>query len=140
MSGKIIIYTDGGSRGNPGPAASAFVALKDGQIFDKGSSYLGVTTNNQAEYKAVILALLWLLKNKNTLSPTVIEFYLDSELITYQLTGKYKVKDPGLHLLFNEALKIKKQLNTPVSFNVVRRENNKDADRLVNETLDLNVK
>ena len=89
---KIKIYTDGGSRGNPGPAATGYVISTDGQILEEGGRYLGETTNNQAEYQAVIQALVAAKKFK----PSEIECHLDSELVVKQLNGQYKMKNKAL--------------------------------------------
>ncbi len=135
----LLIYCDGGSRGNPGPAASAFVVLDSNnhQIFQQGF-FLGTTTNNQAEYQAVIFALQWIAKQiPNPKSQISINFYLDSELVVRQLNGIYKIKDQNLkiknleikNLIKNCKLKIK-------NFVYVPREQNKSADLLVNQTLD----
>lgn len=131
---NLQIYTDGGSRGNPGPAASAAI-IKDstGKIITKASRYLGETTNNQAEYQGVILALEKVL----TYFPEKIDFYLDSELVVNQLSQKFKVKDKNLQSLFvriwNLSQKFKK-----IMYHYIPREMNKEADRLVNLELDKN--
>jgi len=129
----IIIYCDGGSRGNPGPAASAFVATVDEKIIYKESKYLGIETNNVAEYNSVIIALNWI-KATNPKSEIVIN--LDSQLVERQLNGFYKVKNEKLKVLYN---KIKLQIYSSkllIKFNWSYREKNTLADSLVNETLD----
>jgi ribonuclease HI len=136
---QIIIHTDGGSRGNPGPAACAFVAEKDGKEIFRLSKYLGHQTNNHAEYQGVVLALEWLSNqpfNHSTIQPTV--FFLDSELVVKQLNGLYKVKDENLRNLFFEVLLLKKKVDIEIIFKHVPREKNKVADLLVNEELDKN--
>ncbi len=133
---KLVIHTDGGSRGNPGPAAIGAV-LEDasGQVLAQVSECIGDTTNNQAEYQAVVAAL----REAKKLAATELDFYLDSELVVKQLNGEYKMKNKDLSPLFakicTEKLNYKK-----VSFNHVRREFNKAADALVNKALDEQLK
>jgi ribonuclease HI len=129
---KLIIYTDGGARNNPGPAGIGAVLLDEkGNEVASLSKYIGEATNNQAEYKAVIAAL----EKAKELGVEELEFYLDSELVVRQLNREYRVKDKDLAPLFvqiyNAALGFKK-----VSFNHVPREQNKKADRLVNLAID----
>jgi len=131
----LQIYTDGGSRGNPGKSACAFVVVKDGVEVHKDSKYLGIGTNNFAEYQGVIVALNWLLGNEKYKNSNV-EFFLDSELVVRQLNGRYKVKNVNLQKLFNEIKDSIKGLNGKVSFSNVPREDNSSADALLNETLD----
>jgi ribonuclease HI len=133
---QIIIYTDGGSRGNPGPAACAFVVEKNGKDVFKGSKYLGKATNNFAEYSGVILALKWL--NENKIKDTSIVFYLDSELVVKQINAVYKVKDENLRNLFFEVLSLMKKFGGDFIFKHIPREKNKTADLLVNVELDKN--
>ena len=129
---KLIIYCDGGSRGNPGPSASGFVILDDEKaVLEEGGDYLGVTTNNQAEYFAVKLALL----AARGYHPELIVFRLDSLLVVNQLKGIFKVKNNDLWPIY-EAIK---QLATEfksVVFEHVPREQNTLADDKVNEILD----
>ncbi|MBT3689860.1 ribonuclease HI family protein [bacterium] len=131
---KIIIYADGGSRGNPGPSACG-VVLKDatGKVISNHSKYLGEATNNQAEYNGVILGLTEALKITNG----EIDFYLDSLLAVNQLNQTFKVKNAGIQTLFvkawNLSVKFKK-----VKFFHIPREQNKEADKLVNIELDNN--
>ena len=87
----LKIFCDGGARGNPGPAAAAFVVFSGNKTLAKEGKYLGSTTNNQAEYNAVLLAMKWLLKNKSNIDGKKVDFYLDSELVVKQLMGEYKV-------------------------------------------------
>jgi ribonuclease HI len=136
MKNTIRIYTDGGSRGNPGPSSCAFVVFLGEEQISKGSEYLGIGTNNQAEYQAVIIALLWIRGNLNIIKNNDINFYLDSELVVKQLTGLYRIKDLILQGKAQEINNLKAILNKNIQFNIVRREQNKLADKLVNETLD----
>lgn len=135
---QIVIHTDGGSRGNPGPAACAFVAEKNGKEIFKSAKFLGKQTNNYAEYQGVILALDWLnifLQDKGN---STVTFILDSELVVRQLNGIYKVKDENLRNLFFEILSLKKMIGANFVFKNVPREKNKVADILLNEELDKN--
>jgi ribonuclease HI len=137
MEKKLVIHTDGGSRGNPGMAACAFVADDEtGEIY-KSSKYLGIATNNFAEYSALLLAVNWLLTfNKNSYSEIV--FYLDSELVVNQINGKYKIKDLNLFKLYKEVKDKLVQLNLKTAFIHIPRSENKTADRLVNMEMDEN--
>lgn len=129
---KLIIFTDGGSRGNPGPAgAGAIIYDADKKVVAEISEYLGVTTNNQAEYRAILAAI----KKAVSLGATEAEFYMDSELAVKQLNREYKVKNKDLAPLFlaiyNLTLSFKK-----ITFTHIPRERNKEADRLANEAMD----
>lgn len=130
------IYCDGGSRGNPGPAAAAFIVMdeKDKIIFSEGK-YLGRTTNNEAEYNAVLIALSWLEKN---LKNKKIILFLDSLLVANQLLGKYKIKEERLRELVNKIKAIERRLNEQIIYSHIPRIKNKLADTLVNQTLDKN--
>jgi ribonuclease HI len=129
---RIVIYTDGGARGNPGPAACGYVI--DGAAYGE---YLGHATNNEAEYKGVIEALkkVFAQLGKEKALKTEIEVMMDSELVVRQFCGLYKVKQPHLKVLFtdahNEIQNFKK-----VSFKHIPREQNKLADAMVNKILD----
>lgn len=136
----IVVHTDGGSRGNPGPAACAFVVEDNELKIYKGSKYLGIQTNNYAEYQGVILALNWLTSQSTIKNPRqTVFFYLDSELVVKQINGFYKVKDTNLKKLFVEIVTMLKKFDNNILFKNIRRENNKVADFLVNEELDRNV-
>lgn len=127
----VFIYTDGGARGNPGPAAIGIV-IGD-QHFKE---YIGETTNNVAEYKAVIFALRESAKILgNEAEKATLVIHTDSELIARQITGKYKVKQEHLKPLKEEAVTLMKQFGE-VSFEIIRREANTVADGLVNAALD----
>jgi Ribonuclease HI len=129
---KLIIYTDGGSRGNPGPAGiGAVLNNEKGERVAEVSEYIGETTNNQAEYKAVVAAIA----KAKELGAVELDFFLDSELVVKQLNREYKVRDKDLAPLFmkiyNAVMGFKK-----VTFKHVRREFNVEADKLVNIALD----
>lgn len=132
---KITSYTDGGSRRNPGPAACGIVLYDEqGKILLTDSKFLGVATNNEAEYGALILALQKareLLREK----PHEMVCHLDSELVVKQLNGVYRVKEAKMKKLFGEVQKLKANFDH-IAFIHVRREHNKLADKLVNEELD----
>jgi len=136
---KIIIYTDGGSRGNPGPAAIGMVFCNErGEIFKKYSQYLGdVLTNNEAEYQAVIFALnkFKSLFGKKLAQNSELEIRSDSELLTNQLNGKYKILEPKIQSFFLTIWNLKLDFKK-IKFRHISREKNKEADRLVNEALD----
>jgi len=131
----LEVFTDGGSRGNPGSAACAVVVYEkiDGKSkrIDSFSRYLDITTNNQAEYQGVILALEKLMPYKEH----QLSFFLDSELVVRQLKREYKVKDVELGKLFLKIWNLAAGYHKLI-FHHVPREKNKEADRLVNEELD----
>lgn len=133
----LIIHTDGGSRGNPGPAAAGVAMYHDGVLIHELSKYLGHTTNNQAEYQAVQLAAEYLAGNPDFVKKfSAIQFTLDSELVVRQLIGRYQVKNPDLLPLYRQILSSLNQLGLPVKFVHVLRHLNKQADFLVNQELD----
>jgi ribonuclease HI len=129
---KLIIYCDGGSRGNPGPAGLGAVIYdeENNKLFEL-SEFLGVTTNNQAEYKGVLKAI----KKAKELKAKELSFYLDSELIVKQMKGQYRVKNRDLIPLYMEIRKHILEFQK-VEFNHVRREYNKEADALANMAMD----
>ncbi len=127
------IYCDGGSRGNPGPAASAIVVVDaQGQEVYHESKYLGETTNNVAEYNALIMALSWTVKNATDNTAIV----MDSELVQRQMIGRYKVKNAALYDLWQEAKNLENQSQVSVEYLHTVREGNPVADLLVNQCLD----
>lgn len=134
---KYIIYTDGGARGNPGPAAAGIVVQdEDHQVVHQDGICLGVLTNNQAEYRAVIHALEWV-KSHGNLSATIdIEFYLDSDLLVNQLEGRYRIKSPQLKQLAMTVKMLELKIGVVPRYRHVPRELNQAADRLVNRALD----
>ncbi len=131
---KLIINTDGGSRGNPGPAGIGVVIKNEaGKVLFKKGKYIGSTTNNQAEYQAVV----WAMEKAKELGGTELEFRLDSELVVKQLKGEYKVKDSGLAQQFLKIFNAKNKFKN-ILFKHVRRELNAEADAMVNVALDEN--
>ncbi len=135
---NLRIHTDGGSRGNPGPSGIG-VMMTDadtGDVVARIKEYIGVTTNNQAEYRAVIRGLTEAL----TLQPASIMVVADSELLVRQLTGVYRVKNPDIAKRFLEIRNLETKLGVPVRYRHVPREQNKDADALANEAMDEGAK
>jgi ribonuclease HI len=132
----LIIHTDGGSRGNPGPAACAFIAESEGKVLEKKSRYLDIATNNTAEYQAVILAFEWLIENRKKFEFNNIVFLLDSELVIKQLSGVYKIKKTELRTFNLQIRNYMSNIETNIKFKHVPREQNKIADYLVNQELD----
>ncbi len=136
MKGDLVIFSDGGSRGNPGEAAVGVVFLENKEVIKEIKEKIGVTTNNVAEYTAVIYGLKWLLDNSSFNKKNKINWFLDSKLVVEQLNGRWKVKDLQLKKLRDQALYLLKKLNQPIEFTHVPREKNQHADRLVNQALD----
>lgn len=133
---EIIIYCDGGSRGNPGPAASAFVVVDDGKVKYKESKYLGIETNNVAEYTAVLLAIEWLAKQLK-IKKEEITINLDSQLVERQLNDHYRVKNQRLKKLFDQIKLLMLNYNLLIKYKWNYRVHNTLADNLINETLDM---
>lgn len=131
---KLKVFSDGGARGNPGPAAIAFVAQNmQGETVAADSRYIGVHTNNQAEYEALLLALKYAADQK----ASEVTCHLDSELVAKQLNGEYAVKNSELRLLWRKVQEIKPCFVEVVFVNVPREHPQiQRADALVNETLD----
>ena len=138
MENKYLIHTDGGARGNPGPAAIGVVIQKsDGGLKREYCEYIGETTNNEAEYRAVIFALKKLkqLIGKYDASQAKVEVHLDSELLERQMNGHYKIMDKNLQNLFLEIWNLKVDFGE-VIFKHIPREDNHGADKLANAALD----
>jgi ribonuclease HI len=129
---KVVVNVDGGARGNPGPAAVAAVAASvDGDVLGERSEYIGEATNNVAEYRALLLGL----ELARELGAGEVELINDSELVSRQIGGEYKVKHAGLKPLFLEAMRTLRGFDA-WSVRSVRREQNERADTLVNQALD----
>jgi len=135
MDNAVKIFCDGGSRGNPGKSAAAFVVEEKGKVIYSDAKYLGIATNNFAEYSAVFLALKWIEKNKELINKEII-FILDSELVVKQIGGIYKIKNEKLKIIYLEIKKIMNNLENKIVFKNVAREKNITADLLVNQKLD----
>lgn len=141
---RLVIYTDGGARGNPGPAGIGVAmyrkgakvtkepkGAKDLELVEKWGRYIGETTNNQAEYQALLAAL----QRARELGATEVDCMMDSELVVKQLNREYKVRDPDIAVIFvkvwNETLYFKR-----ITFQHIPRERNKEADKMVNAAID----
>jgi len=136
---KYIAYTDGGARGNPGPAgAGTVIADESGKEISRAKRFLGNTTNNEAEYRAVLLAISELKKiiPKNERKNADIEIRMDSELVQKQLTGKYRIKEEHLFPLFIGVWNERVAEFPHMRFTHVPREENREADALANEAMD----
>ena len=132
MSKTLIIYTDGGARGNPGPAGIGAVAYnKKGEVVFKISQFIGYTTNNQAEYQAVLAAL----EKAKQIDADQVKIFMDSQLVARQLNGEYKVKNKDLAPLFVKIYNLTFNFKS-VKFIHIPREKNKEADRLANQAMD----
>ena len=128
---RLVVNVDGGARGNPGPAAiAAVVSTPDGEVLEARGGPIGETTNNVAEYRALLLGI----ERARALGATELELVGDSELIVRQVLGEYRVKDAGLRPLHAQVIAALDGLDWSIRH--VRRERNEAADRLVNETLD----
>jgi ribonuclease HI len=129
---NFSLFSDGGSRGNPGPAGAGFALFdeKNTEIF-AGKKFLGIATNNVAEYNALILGI----EKAIEMGGKNLSCFLDSELIVKQLNGEYRVKHPDMKPLFAQVQTLKNHFQS-VSFTHVRREKNKRADELANHAMD----
>ncbi len=134
---KITIYTDGGSRGNPGPSAIGVVIAQEGKTVKKYGEYFGEGTNNQAEYKAVVFALkkTKLLFGKQKAKKAKVNIFSDSELLVKHLNHQYKIKEGELQPLFLEIWNLMLDFKQ-VNFQHILREKNREADEMVNQALD----
>ena len=130
---KLIVYTDGASRGNPGPSSYGFSILdKEKKILYEEGKYLGINTNNFAEYSAVLAALIYIQKN---FEKAVITFFMDSKLVVEQLSGRYKIKSLSLKVLIDQIKELENKIG-PTTYSHIPREKNKIADFLANKALD----
>lgn len=132
---KLIVYTDGASRGNPGHASYGFtISNENGKLIYQEGKYIGITTNNVAEYKAVLEALKYVRKIFSSI-PVKIDFYMDSKLVVEQLSGRFKIKSPHLKELVEKIRILTSELGSMV-FTHVKRSENTQADKLANMALD----
>lgn len=130
---KLTINIDGGSRGNPGPAgAGVVVAAEDGQVLARLGIFIGHATNNVAEYRGLLAAL----QKARQLGAKQVEIVSDSELLVRQMNGVYRVKNANLIRLFQEAMELRRQFEK-CTFRHVRREFNKEADKLANQAMNV---
>lgn len=127
----LTIYTDGASRGNPGPAAAAAIFYRGGKRINKKSALLGEKTNNQAEYEALIMAL----SEAKKIKAKAVSCFLDSEFVVRQLNHKYKIKDEKIVPLFIKVWNLSLDFDV-VKFSHIPREKNREADGLANRLLD----
>ena len=134
---KIIVYADGGARGNPGPAAIGVVIMRGNRAIGKYAESVGERTNNEAEYEAVIFALKKLkhLFGKQKTRDLEIEIKMDSELVVRQLSGKYKITEERFYPLFIKIWNLKMDFGN-ITFQEIPREKNREADKLLNQELD----
>lgn len=134
---KIQIFTDGGSRGNPGPAAlGVYITDGNNKEIAKIGKKIGNTTNNVAEYSAIIEAFAWVLANKDKHAINEAHFFMDSQLAYSQIVGLYKVKNERIRNFIFEIRQKEAELGVPVFYNHIFREKNKNADLMVNLALD----
>lgn len=136
---RLVIYTDGGARGNPGSAAVGIVIkTENGEVLQEIFRTIGVSTNNVAEYTAVVAALEWLRDEQRTENKEqrTIQFYLDSVLVVNQLNGKFKVKDSQLRELLLKIRMLEQEVGGEIYYASIPREKNWQADALVNRALD----
>mgnify|MGYP001619319296 FL=1 len=141
MIKSLNVFTDGGARGNPGPSAiGVYIESTDGKIISGFGKTIGIATNNVAEYKAVIEALTWIIENKKDLRKDAkINFFLDSKLVCSQIIGIFKVKNPDLRNLLFDVRNMEAQINLPIFYKYIPREQNSKADAFVNQALDSQV-
>jgi len=141
MINTLHVYTDGGARGNPGPAAvGIYVSDKDNKKIAGFGRAIGTATNNVAEYKAVIEALDWIIENAKDLPKDIkIYFSMDSKLVCSQIIGLFKVKNADLRALLFEVRDREAQISLPIYYKHIPREQNAKADAFVNEALDNNM-
>ncbi|TML04600.1 MAG: ribonuclease HI family protein [Actinobacteria bacterium] len=129
---KVVVHVDGGARGNPGPAAAAAVlSTPDGDVLDEASEFLGVATNNVAEYRGLLLGLA----RAKALGASEVDVVNDSELVAKQVNGQYKVKHPAMRPLYLDAMQALREFDS-WSIRSVPRAQNAEADALVNQALD----
>ncbi len=137
MAKILTIFTDGGSRGNPGPAASGVVIYEVNKRIAEIGLVLGITTNNVAEYTAILEGMRWVKANRESVGEIAgINFFMDSLLARQQLTGNFKITKPHLRELSRQIQELVEELGIPVSYTHVPREKNKEADAMVNRALD----
>jgi ribonuclease HI len=138
---NVIVHTDGGARGNPGPAAIGVVIESDGKLLSEFSEKIGVATNNTAEYSAVIKALEYLKEHSEIFTgkekgSIKIQFFLDSTLVVNQLNGLFKIKEPKIREYVMSIRILEQELGYQINYDYVPREQNMRADLMVNRALD----
>lgn len=134
---KLLIYTDGWARFNPGPAGiGVFITDENGKPLERRHKYLGIATNNQAEYQGALHGI----RRGIELGATEIELRMDSNLVIEQLSGNFKIKNPELKVIFGEIQDLLRNWNGKIEYIHIRREFNKEADRLSNVAMDEGTK
>lgn len=137
---KVKIFTDGGSRGNPGNAGFGMVVMNENnENIYEGCNNIGIKTNNEAEYGGLLFGLNWLKENETELNIGEAEFNADSELMIKQMQGVYKVKAGHLQILNKQAREFVMCIKAKISFKAIRREFNSVADELANKAMDNKV-
>jgi len=133
---NYIVYTDGGSRGNPGEAAYGFVVYdSERKIIKEQGTRIGINTNNVAEYSAIISALKWVSENSEIENP-LVHVFMDSQLATMQLKGIWKIKNENIRNFFFTIKSLEQSIGGKISYTHIPREQNKEADKMVNLALD----
>lgn len=135
---SINIFTDGGSRGNPGPSAYGFSITDDtGKEIAGVGKTIGINTNNVAEYSAVVAAFQWVIDHRSEFGKELkINAFMDSRLVVMQALGKFRVKNPNLQILLRSVREKESELECEITYSHIPREKNKEADRYVNLALD----
>lgn len=138
MVNTLNVFTDGGARGNPGPSAiGVYITDGNNKKISGFGKQIGTSTNNVAEYRAVIEALTWIIENKKDLGKNAkVYFFLDSKLVCSQIIGIFKVKNADLRNLLFDVRQREAQINFPIFYKHIPREQNKNADYFVNAALD----
>lgn len=131
---ELTVFTDGGSRGNPGPAAIGIVVMNGSETIHEHQESIGIATNNDAEYIACITSLKWLTTTELPIEK--VTWKLDSKLVVEQLSRRWKIKDPKIRIYAQECWALLAQLGLPSSFHHIPRAENAAADALVNQALD----
>lgn len=131
-----FIFTDGGSRGNPGEAAIGVIGYQNGVCLFQSKRAIGIETNNSAEYQAFLHSVELLAETEFTTPPQKVVWYLDSKLVVEQLNGRWKVKDSAIRAFWQQCQNALKSIAFPYEIHHVPREENVEADALVNEALD----
>lgn len=130
----LNVFTDGGSRGNPGISGYGLVIKSGAEIIYQESKFLGIKTNNEAEYLGLIGALTWISENQKDVEK--INIFSDSQLMVRQVQGVYKMKAQNLRPLFEVVHSLISQISSPIEFKSVPREDNSHADELANQAMD----
>lgn len=130
----LHVFTDGGSRGNPGNSGFGVIIKADTAVIHQIGQNIGIKTNNEAEYSGLIYALTWLIANPQPAQKII--FYSDSELLFRQVQGIYRVKAPNLKSYHQNVVTLLKNLTLPYHFHNIRREFNSEADALANQAMD----